>query len=235
MPGTVTVLEVAKRVLVGASTEREKAIAIHDFVRENVRFGFNKYFDAGSPDYTLACGYGHCNPKSRLLVALFTAVGLESYQHFVVLPKEILRDAIPVSRYWMIPAELSHSYVDVRVEGMWCAIDSHIVDTALLHGAQARLEAESRTLGFGTRKGATNIWNGQSDAFSQFDPRLMREDHGRIVDLETYFGDRRYRNRVFGLRFNATFKLMGEAGVAPMNAHIEAIRAPLMAPTVPLS
>lgn len=224
MPGSPTVASVAERVTVVHAAAREKAIALHDYVRENVRFGFNKYFDASEPSYTLACGYGHCNPKSRLLVALFQAVGLESYQHFVVLSKEILRDALPASRYWMIPARIAHSYVDVCVDGHWCSIDSHIVDTPLLHAAQTRLAADGRDFGYGIRCQATNRWDGRNDAFSQFDPSLMDEDHGRVADLDAYFHDARYRNRVFGLSFNTMFSLMGEGGVAPMNAHIERIR-----------
>lgn len=124
----------------------------------------------------------------------------------------------------MIPTELSHSYVDVRVEGIWCAIDSHIVDTPLMRGAQARLAAEGRELGYGTHCDATNVWDGQSNAFSEFDPRMMKEDHGRVDDLEDYFRDRQYRNHIFRLRFNTMFKLMGDIGVAPINAHIERVR-----------
>jgi len=223
MPTAQTVREVAERVVVGTATEREKAIALHDYVRENVKFGFNKYFDATPPDYTLACGYGHCNPKSRLMVALFREAGLESYQHFVVIPKDILKGAIPASRYWMIPAELSHSYVEVKVEGQWRMIDSFIVDTPLLRGAQARLAREGRSLGYGVRTDSINTWDSQTDAFSQFDQSMMIEDHGRVEDLEAYFRDKKYRNHAFGLRFNTMFKLMGEFGVAPMNTHIEKI------------
>jgi len=219
-----TVKEVVEQVIVGAATEREKAIALHDYVRDNVKFGFNKYFDAAPPDYTLSCGYGHCNPKSRLMVTLFRAAGLESYQHFVVIPKDILKGTIPASRYWMIPAELSHSYAEVKVEGKWCAIDSYIVDTPLLRGGQDRLAREGQLLGYGVRSDSTNIWDGQSDAFSQFDQSMMIEDHGRVDDLEAYFHDKRYRNHAFGLRFNTMFRLMGEFGVAPINAHIEKIR-----------
>ena len=135
-----TVQEVVEQMIVKTSTECEKAVELHNYIRENVKFGFNKYFDATPLDYTLTCGYGHCNPKSRLMVALFRAIGLESYQHFVVIPKDILKDANPPSRYWMIPAELSHSYVEVKVEGKWCMVDSFIVDTPLLKGAQARME-----------------------------------------------------------------------------------------------
>ena len=224
MPIAQTVREVVEQVVVGTATEREKAIALHNYVRENVKFGFNKYFDAAQPDYTLACGQGHCNPKSRLMVALFRAAGLEGHQHFVVIPKEILKGAIPASRYWMIPAELSHSYVEVKVEGTWCAIDSYIVDTALLRAAQARLAKEGRSLGYGVRVNSTNVWDGQSNAFSQFDQGMMIEDHGRVDDLEAYFRTRKYRNKVLGLRFNTMFKLMGNSGVAASNSHIEGIR-----------
>jgi hypothetical protein len=216
---------VVDQVLSGVAAEREKAVALHNYVRDKVKFGFNKYFDATPPEYALSFGYGHCNPKSRLMVALFQIGGFESYQHFVVLPKEILKGAIPPSRYWMIPAELSHSYVEVKVEGSWYAIDSFIVDPPLLSGALTRLEQEGRSLGYGVRVGSINVWDGESDAFSQFDPNMMVEDHGRVEDLDAYFGDKKYRHVFLGLRFNTMFQWMGEAGVAPMNTHIEKIRA----------
>lgn len=224
MPGAQTVKEVVDQIVTRTATECERAIALHDYVRENVKFGFNKYFDATPPDYTLSCGHGHCNPKSRLMATLFRAAGLESCQHFVVIPKDILKDAIPPSRYWMIPAHLSHSYVEVKVEGKWCTIDSFIVDTPLLKGGQARLAQEGRSLGYGVRPDSINMWDGQSDAFSQFDQSMMIEDHGRVDDLEAYFRDKKYRHVVFGMRFNTMFRLMGEFGVAPMNVHIERIR-----------
>ena len=139
---------VLAQVLRDGQSEREKAVALHDFVRESVAFGFNKYFDAASQEYTLTCGRGHCNPKSRLMVALFQQAGFECFQHFVVVPKEILRGAIPASQFWMIPKEISHSYVDVLVEGQWSRIDSFIVDTPLLEAASARLAQEGRRMGY---------------------------------------------------------------------------------------
>lgn len=218
------VREVVGQIIVKTSSECEKAIELHNYVRENVKFGFNKYFDATPPDYTLTCGYGHCNPKSRLMVAFFRAAGLESYQPFVVIPKDILKNAIPPTKYWMIPAELSHSYVEVKVEGKWCMIDSFIVDTPLLKGAQARLAQGNRHVGYGVRSNSINIWDGESDAFSQFDQHMLIEDHGRINDVDAYFNDKRYRHVVFGMRFNTMFRFMGELGVASINSYIEKIR-----------
>jgi transglutaminase-like putative cysteine protease len=224
MPDAMSMEQIVDGVAGGAVTERETAIALHDYVRDRIKFGFNRYFDAGTPEQIAVCGTGHCNPKSRLLAALFRQVGLESHLHFVVIPKTILRGAIPGSRYWMIPVELSHSFVEVRVGGAWCAIDSHIVDTPLLQAALARLRREGGTMGYGVRIDSTNLWDGQSNAFSQYDPALVAEDHGRVDDPMAYFRSPRYRNHVMGLRFNTMFRLMGDVGVAGMNRHLDKLR-----------
>lgn len=141
-----------------------------------------------------------------------------------MIPKDILNGVLPPSRGWLLPPELSHSYVEVKVEGTWCAIDSYIVDTALLKAAQARLAKEARSLGYGVRADSTNVWDGQSNAFSQFDRGMVIEDHGRVDDLEAYFRDRQYRNKKFGMRFNTMFRLMGDSVLPAINSHIEGIR-----------
>jgi hypothetical protein len=226
------VQQVAQQATEGMVTEREKAIALHNCVRDRIKFGFTEYFDAATPGDTLARGLGHCNPKSRLMVALFRAVGLESYEHFVAIPNDILKGIFPPSRSWLLALtpELSHGYVEVRVAGVWCAIDSYSVDTALLAAAQARLAQEGRALGYGTRVDATNVWDGQGNAFSQFDQDLMKEDHGRVEDLPAYFHDSRYRHKLLGVRYNTLFKLLGGFGMAPINRQLDRIRTEAEAP-----
>ncbi len=219
-----SVQDAAREVTMGLATEHEKALDLHDFVRDRVKFGFNKLFDAAQPDYILSCRIGHCNPKSRLMVSLFQACGLEAYQHFVAIPKDILKGAIPPSISWLVPPELSHSYVEVKVEGTWCAIDSYIVDTAFLKAAQAILAKEGRFLGYGVRSDSTNVWDGHSSVFSQFAQGMMVEDHGRVTDLEAYYRSKEYRNQFLGLRLNTVFALLGAFAVAPINSHIEGIR-----------
>ena len=63
--------ELAQRITDKFSTEREKAVALHDYVRDNIKFGFNRYFDLSTPDNTFDLGMGHCNPKGWLITALF--------------------------------------------------------------------------------------------------------------------------------------------------------------------
>ena len=218
------IMDVVAQVTSGIVNERERAIRLHDYVRAKVKFGFNRYFDTASPDYTLSFGAGHCNPKSRLMVALFRTAGLDAFQHFVVIPKDILEGVIPASMWWMIPKKLNHSYVEVKVDRIWSEIDSFIVDTPLLKAAQARLLGEARIIGYGVRIDSTNQWDGKNSAFSQFDPKMMIEDHGRIDDIEKYFHSRNYHHKMLGVRFNTTFNLMGEGMVRQLNAHIDQMR-----------
>lgn len=182
-----TLHEVVDRVVQPGAPEQNKAVALHDFVRDTVKFGFNKYFDNTPLEYLLNYRFGHCNPKTSLMVELFRAAGFEAHRHYVAIPNEILRGAIDSTRFWMIPKEISHSYTEVLVNGKWCSIDSYIVDTPLLGGALAKLASENRGLGYGVRTGSVNTWDGQSDAFSQFEQSMMIEDHGRIDDLEAFF------------------------------------------------
>ncbi|HEX6221457.1 MAG TPA: transglutaminase-like domain-containing protein [Acidimicrobiia bacterium] len=220
-----SVQEVAEQTTAALVGEREKAVALHDYVRDTVAFGFNRRFEAGSPQYVLSCRVGHCNPKSQLLVTLLRAAGFEAHQHFVAISSHILKGVFPAPQSWTLIPEVSHSYVDVEVEGTWCAVDSFSIDTPLLNAAQAQLTAEGRALGYGVRSDSTNIWDGQSDAFSQFSPAIMIEDHGRIDDLEAYFSSRQYRNRLFGIRFNTLIGLLGQLYVGPINANLNRLRS----------
>lgn len=219
-----SIQEIAEEKTKGCLPEGDKAISLHDYVRDHVKFGFNKYFDDAPPEYTLKCRMGHCNPKSRLMTSLFRAIGLESFQHFVVIPKAILKDAIAPAGYIIIPTEISHSYVEVKVDGNWCAIDSFVIDTPYLKAAQAKLKREGHIIGYGVRADSTNIWDGRSNAFSQFQKGVMVEDHGRIDNLDAYFRSSKYRQRVFGLRFNTMFQLIGDHGLVVINSRINKIR-----------
>ena len=213
-----------QRVTAELTTEREKAIALHDYVRDKIKFGFNRYFDQSKPNFTIEIGIGHCNPKGEVMVALFQEADLKAYHHFVVLPKGIIRGLIPRSMRWLIPAELSHCYTEVKVEGIWCNIDSYVLDGPLLTAARSKLSEEGRPFGYGTHARSTNHWDGRNDAFSQFDKDMMLEDHGRVDDLRTYYRSDRYRNRVFGLQLNIFFRLPGKGIEVHVNSYLDNLR-----------
>lgn len=110
-----SVQEVARQVTLGCDTERDKAIVLHNYVRDQVKFGFTKFFDKATPENTLACGVGHCNPKSQLMVAFFRAIGLESYEHFTAIPNDILKGVFPSSVVARLISVVGYERVRLRV------------------------------------------------------------------------------------------------------------------------
>jgi hypothetical protein len=219
------VREAVKGVTAELATELEKAIALHYYVRDTIKFGFNRYFDMSKPNHTLKLRIGHCNPKAELMVALFREAGLEAHHHFVVLPKGIIKGVIPPGMRWLIPTELSHCYTEVKVEATWRNIDSYVLDGALLTAARRRLSEEGRPFGYGTHVYSTNHWDGRSDAFSQFDKDIMLEDHGRVHDLRTYYSSDRYRNKVLGVPLNTLFRFFGTGIEVHVNSYLEKLRS----------
>ena len=87
-----TIRDVATTVTAGArdERERERAIRIHDFVRDEVRFGWAPAFYEMSASAVLTAGIGYCNTKSTLFVALLRAAGLPARQVFVDVSARIL-------------------------------------------------------------------------------------------------------------------------------------------------
>eukprot|EP00293_Proteomonas_sulcata_P003184 CAMPEP_0184326804 /NCGR_PEP_ID=MMETSP1049-20130417/142749_1 /TAXON_ID=77928 /ORGANISM="Proteomonas sulcata, Strain CCMP704" /LENGTH=207 /DNA_ID=CAMNT_0026649019 /DNA_START=104 /DNA_END=727 /DNA_ORIENTATION=- len=160
-------------------SERQKAVALHDFVR-SIPFGFNPRFEESLPEETLFWNKGHCTPKSRLLVSLLLATGIEARMHFVNINNDVLHKATSLP----IPRVITHSYTEVKFQDSadWLKVDSYVIDPPKFQRAQEQNENDIR-LGsldprvagagrYGIRAvGATNTWDGTQNAFSQLDDR----------------------------------------------------------------
>ena len=72
------------------ATQRETAVNIHDFVRDEVRFGWRPRFYAMPASQVLKTGVGYCNTKSTLFVAMLRGAGIPARQHFVSINTDIL-------------------------------------------------------------------------------------------------------------------------------------------------
>ena len=126
----------------GRGTDRQKARAIFEFVRDEVKFGFTRGFWDNTASDVLASRTGYCNTKSTLFVALLRAVDIPARQVFVDIDRSVLHGILdPGTPY------VDHSYVEVLLDGAWIATDAYIVDKALFTPAQARAESEGRLLG----------------------------------------------------------------------------------------
>lgn len=170
----------------GLRTDCQKALAIFEFVRDEVKFGFTRGFWDNTASDVLVSRVGYCNTKSTLFVALLRAVNIPARQIFVDIDRGVLHGILdPGTPY------VDHSYVEVFLNGTWWATDACIVDTNLFVPARARAERENRVLGYGVHASGTNDWDGASAAFSQFnilDPRpISTRNWGAYQDVADFY------------------------------------------------
>lgn len=153
-------------------TPKQKALAIHNFIRDEILFGFNPLFYDLKASDVLALKRGYAVNKSTLFVAMLRAVGIPSRQVFVDISKKLLKGLSPImGTSVLVPTKyLDHCYTEVLLDNKWLKVDSYVVDGALFKAAQAKLsEARNRKLmGWALHRDGTNEWDGEKNAFSQF-------------------------------------------------------------------
>lgn len=188
------IVDTASRVTSGARDDVERAVRLHDFVRDEVLFGWAREFDRYRASEVLRDRIGFCNTKTTLLAALLRASGIPARIHCATIHRKVLDGLIrPPQQY------LDHSYVEAWLEDRWLGFDSYNLDRALHRAAVARCRAEGRVAGYGVHAHGTATWDGRSPAYSQFlndgsVPDLSDEDFGCFVDLDAFKATGRGRN-----------------------------------------
>ncbi|MBA4342295.1 MAG: transglutaminase [Methylibium sp.] len=117
--------------------ERERIAAAYVFVRDEVAFGYNKSDDLKASE-VLADGYGQCNTKSTLLMALLRALGIPCRFHGFTIDKRLQRGAITGLAYRLAPRNIIHSWVEVWTGARWARLEGFILDMAYLAALQRR-------------------------------------------------------------------------------------------------
>ncbi|MEM9177961.1 MAG: transglutaminase-like domain-containing protein, partial [Myxococcota bacterium] len=192
------IVATAQRIVGGAANDRERAILLHDFVRDEIRFGFAPRFWDQTASEVLESGVGFCNTKSTLFVALLRAVGIPARQSFVTIDARILDGVIdPRTAY------VDHSFAEVSIDGEWIKTDSYIVDRTLARVARAQLREQGRVIGLGVHVNGVSDWDGRSDAFSQFVddgtlPNLSTRNHGVYPDVGAFARSGKAKNVLRG-------------------------------------
>ncbi len=155
-----------------ALTESERIGAVYAYVRDEIRFGYNEA-DNLPASRVLADGYGQCNTKTTLLMALLRASGIPCRFHGATIHKRLQKGVVNGLFYALAPASIIHSWAEVRVGNRWVALEGVILDVAYLSGVRGlvpRGQGEGAFLGFGV--GTENLaeppiqWRG-SDTFIQ--------------------------------------------------------------------
>ncbi len=164
-------------------TDKEKAISIFLFVRDEIKFGWsNKFYDSKASE-VLADKVGYCNTKSTLLVALLRGAGIPAKQHFVEITGKVLYG-------FSIPSSIvDHSYTEVYLDKKWISIDSYVIDKNLFQNSIAKLKQEGLEQGYGIHSKGSIEWDGESDSFIQYVPtqRTKSKDWGNFADIEEFY------------------------------------------------
>ena len=86
---------------------KERIGAVYDFVRNDILFGYNED-DALPASRVLADGYGQCNTKGTLLMALLRGVGVPCRFHGFTIDKGLQRGVVPELVYPIAPRNILH-------------------------------------------------------------------------------------------------------------------------------
>lgn len=111
--------------------EFEQIRSIYNYVRDEILFGYN-VSDAVSASRVLADGYGQCNTKGTLFMALLRAVGIACRVHGFTIDKTLQKGAMTGIVYRFAPKNIFHSWVEVFYNNTWFELEGFILDKAYL-------------------------------------------------------------------------------------------------------
>jgi hypothetical protein len=186
----------ASNIVKGKGTNEEKLKAIFYFVRDQIKFGFHKKGDLIAASEIIRTKLGQCNNKSALFHALCKVSGLESRIHFSGIRKEIQRGLFTGIAYKLMPPEISHSWVEVKLNNRWIKIDSFINDLKFYEAGKKKLKQEGLKTGYSVscdNSDSSADFNISNERFVQMD--AVTDDHGTYEEPMEYFKSSSYKNR----------------------------------------
>ncbi|AQS37172.1 Transglutaminase-like superfamily protein [Shewanella psychrophila] len=162
--------------------------AIYTYVRDEIRFGYNAD-DRLSASQVLKDGYGQCNTKGTLLMALLRAVGIPSRFHGFTIFNELQRGAIPNYLFAIAPQRIIHSWVEVELDGGWINLEGYIIDRDYLTQVQQSFSQQCKQFsGYGiSTKCLSNPdidWKGQ-DTYIQSEG--IADDFGLYIQPDDFY------------------------------------------------
>ncbi len=133
-----------------ALPEAERAEAIYGFVKDEILFGYNTG-DGVKASRVLKDGYGQCNTKGTLFMALLRACKIPCRIHGFTIDKLLQKGAMTGFVYRSAPKEIFHSYTEAYVGGRWYRLEGFILDEKYLSALQKKFapRADGSFIGYG--------------------------------------------------------------------------------------
>lgn len=108
---------------------------IYNYVRDEILFGYN-IDDSIPASRVLSDGYGQCNTKGTLFMALLRACGVPCRVHGFTIDKKLQKGAMTGIVYKNAPQNVFHSWVEVFLEDKWYELEAFILDRSYLEKLQ---------------------------------------------------------------------------------------------------
>ena len=144
-PGIQTLIAGKKWLALG---EYERIGRIYDFVRNDIAFGYNED-DTLPASRVLADGFGQCNTKATLFMALLRASGVACRFHGFTIDKSLQKGVVTGLACALAPRSIIHSWVEVQFDGRWINLEGFILDADYLRSLQHMFPETAAFCGFG--------------------------------------------------------------------------------------
>lgn len=142
------VQQTAKRLTAGVNRRQDKLARIFYYVRDDILFGFPPEGDFVKASQTIKRGYGQCNTKGTLFLALCQAADIPARLHFSQISKEIQHGFFKGLFYALMPNQITHAWLEVEIDGHWVSVDTYINDFPLHKAAVHKIKQIGWDTGF---------------------------------------------------------------------------------------
>ena len=115
--------------------EYQRVKQIYNFVRDEILFGYNED-DSIPASKVLDDGYGQCNTKGTLFMALLRGVHIPCRIHGFTIDKKLQKGAMTGLIYKLAPQDIFHSWIEVYLDGIWYELEAFILDKKYLSQLQ---------------------------------------------------------------------------------------------------
>ena len=160
---------------------KDQILNIYNYVRDEILFGYNRADDIPASE-VLIDGYGQCNTKGVLFMALLRAVGVPCRMHGFTIDKKLQKGAMKGWYYTLSPAEIVHSWVEVYYENKWYNLEGFILDVPYLTKLQEKFDdCQGSFCGYGV---AIDNFQNPEIYWNENDTYVQKE--GIVRDLGLY-------------------------------------------------
>jgi len=209
------ILNKAKDIRAKSQSQRETALNIFLFVRDEIVFSIN---DAKSKaSQTLRRGTGECGTKTNLHVALLRASGIPARFHLSKCRSEALKGIIPDWLFDRMPNIASHFWPEAYLSGRWIACEG-LLDRELYIGLLNRGLLDDNLI-------PTIDWDAENDLIV-LKPWLV-EDRGSTPSYEDIYTMLDQTRKEEGMPPRIVDRLFGWIIYSIFKRHTDKIRKPV--------